>query len=614
MVFEEKRNLDSFQSKNGNIGPGKYEKFFNNGNSLIQNIAPFNISSERIFHPKKHNPGPGSYFKNEFNKSSVHINKIRTIKEQISDQFSMYNAMLFLKNKKIKNLKELKIDKNNKSQVQSLNFFNNNKINNNEKIKRIYIKILKQEKSNKTKFINPYLNLENIKETISTPNIFLKKMDKKKKGIIYKYNDLIKMDNKEKTSTNYSTTISNNCKSNQLTLSDENSKILKSNNSSIINLKLDKEGEKSDKLLPKIKSKKFKFIPKMKNWNKIMNNFEENNLINKLRNKFDIDIFTSYNNFFDNIPGPGYYSTRSYFDKYKILSKGNKNNNNLTSIQHNNNASTKNIKESKTKSEPYLIIENFTKNKTSFPNISKSKITLKESMSTNNIIKKLFELNKNETFLKLNNISTHYINTLNLGPGQYNIKSQFEQNNSKRFSFPLQKRFQNLKGKTTPGPGSYLPLENWKKNISNNLCQNNTKMNIEELKDNNSVTPDMCTYNPHLINSIEYKNFVNNSVTNSKIPFGSSQKRLSDEVNQINENIGPGIYFNNLTDFEMKNNKKRIQYNYNLEKSKSKKEKNKKKYKNNLQLLKDKIGPGSYINNNWIYNGWLKKTFNIKFV
>ena len=203
-----------------------------------------------------------------------------------------------------------------------------------------------------------------------------------------------------------------------------------------INLKVDKEGGKSQKLLPKIKSKKFKFIPKLKNWNKIMNNFEENNFINKLRNKFDIDIFASYNNFFDNIPGPGYYSTRSYFDKYKIKSKDYKNNN-FWSIQHNN-ISKKCKKELKKKSKPCLVVENFTKNKTSVPKKSKTKIALKDSMSTNNLLKKLFELNKNETFLKLNNTSTNYVNKLNLGPGQYNIKSQFEQINSKRYSFPLQ--------------------------------------------------------------------------------------------------------------------------------------------------------------------------------
>ena len=560
MVFEQKRNLDSIKSENENIILEKYEKSFINGNPFIQNIAPFNISTERILYTEKDNPGPGSYFKNEYNKSSIYTNKIRTIREQISEQFSMYNAMIYLKNKKIKSLKELKIDKNNKSQVQSLNYLNNN--NNNEKIKKIHIKILRKEKNNKNDVIIPYLKLENIKESVKTPSISGKKIDKKKKGIIYKYNDLIKMDLQEKTSTNYSTTISNNCKSSQLTLSDENSKILKTNNSSVINLKVDKEGGKSQKLLPKIKSKKFKFIPKLKNWNKIMNNFEENNLINKLRNKFDIDIFASYNNFFDNIPGPGYYSTRSYFDKYKIKSKDYKNNN-FWSIQHNN--------------------------------ISKK-------------CKK--ELKK----LKLNNTSTNYVNKLNLGPGQYNIKSQFEQINSKRYSFPLQKRFQNLKGIITPGPGSYLSLENWKKITSNNSYQNAPKINNEELKDNNNVNPDMCTYNPHIVNSIEYKNFAYNSISNSKVPFGSSQKRLSDEVNPNNEIIGPGTYFNNLTDFNLKYNKKRLLYNYTLEKNKTKKEKIKLKYKNNLQLLKDKTGPGSYINNNWIYNGWIKKTFNIKFV
>ena len=612
MVFQQIRDLDlnSITSETADIGPGKYETSFNNRNYLKQNKVPFNISIERILYSEKHNPGPGSYFKNEFNKSSIHINKARTIKEEISNQFPMYNAMLYIKNKKIKNLKELKIDKNNKSQVQSLNFSNND-INNNEKIKRTHILVLKQLKKDKNELIIPYLNLENIKESINTSNISGKKTNKKKKGIIYKYIDLIKMDNKEKNSTNYSTTTSNNYKSSQLTISDENSRILKTNNSSIINLKLEQEGEKNKKPLPKIKREQFKFIPKMKNWNKIMNNFEENNLINKLRNKFDIDIFTSYNNFFDIVPGPGYYSTRSYFDKYQIMSKESKNHN-LSSNQHNN-ITKKNKRELKMKIEPCLKIQNFTKKKTSFPNISKTNITLRESLISNNLIKKLFELNKTHTILKLNNTTNNYKNIINLGPGQYNLKSQFTRINSKKFTFPLQKRFQDFKGQTSPGPGSYLSLENWKKNKNNNLNQNNIKLNIEEIKEKN-ITPDMCSYNPHLINSIEYKNFVNNSMSNSKVPFGSSQKKFADKINPINEVIGPGTYFNNYTNLEGKNSNKRIKYHCIFEKQKTKKEKLKLLYKSNLQSLKDNIGPGSYINDKLKYNSWLKKTFNIKFV
>ena len=36
-------------------------------------------------------------------------------------------------------------------------------------------------------------------------------------------------------------------------------------------------------------------------------------------------------------------------------------------------------------------------------------------------------------------------------------------------------------------------------------------------------------------------------------------------------------------------------------------------YRNNLQIYKDKIGPGSY-NDNFIYNDWRKKTFNINYI
>ena len=72
------------------------------------------------------------------------------------------------------------------------------------------------------------------------------------------------------------------------------------------------------------------------------------------------------------------------------MSKESKNHN-LSSNQHNN-ITKKNKRELKMKIEPCLKIQNFTKKKTSFPNISKTNITLRESLISNNLIKKLFEL------------------------------------------------------------------------------------------------------------------------------------------------------------------------------------------------------------------------------
>lgn len=603
MVFQNIRNLNSFTIENEEIGPGKYEINLNTGNSLKQNMTPFNISNERKLHLENDNPGPGSYFQNEFNKG------IKTTKEKISNQFPMYNFMMLLNNKKKRNFNELKIDKTNKSQVQSLN--NLIYINNEEKKKFGHIEIIKRIKKNEN--IIPNLTLEKIKESISTPNSNMKKINNKKKRLLYKYINQSKIDNKDKTTSNYSTAISDNYKSKQLTLSDENSKVLKTNNSSVKNTNINKEGKKQFRLLPKIKRKSFKFFPKMKRWNKIMNNFEENILINKLRNKFEIDNFVSHSNFFDNTPGPGYYSTRSYFDKYQILSKK-KNKNDLSPNNQNNMIKKKEI-ESKMVIEPYIKIENYSKNKTFLHHLSNTKKALRESISSNNLIKKLLNLYKNESILQLNNTSTNYKNRtqLNLGPGQYNIKSQFEQNNTKRYSFPLQKRFEEINKKTTPGPGSYISLQNWKKDkkeISEHYVIN---LNLSELKDNNR-SPDMCTYNPHYINSIEYKNFVNNNSLNVKVPFGSSEKKLINKVEQTKEIIGPGTYFNTFTDFKDKNDKKTIRNYFTSEKFKVRKEIIKYFYRHNSQLLKDNIGPGSYINENSIYNNWSKKTFNIKFI
>ena len=206
MVFQNIRNLNSYSIENEEIGPGKYEINLKNGNSLKQNITPFNISTERKLHLENDNPGPGSYFQNEFNKDNIHKNEIKTTKEQISNKFPIYNFMMLLNNKQNRILNELKIDKSNKSQVQSLNNFFYFNIE--EKKKFGHIEIIKR--INKNENIIPNLTLENIKETINNSNSNIKKVHNKKKRLVYKYINQSKMDNKEKTTSNYSTAISDN--------------------------------------------------------------------------------------------------------------------------------------------------------------------------------------------------------------------------------------------------------------------------------------------------------------------------------------------------------------------------------------------------------------------
>ena len=129
----------------------------------------------------------------------------------------------------------------------------------------------------------------------------------------------------------------------------------------------------------------------------------------------------------------------------------------------------------------------------------------------------------------------------------------------------------------------------------------------------NNKKPDVWSYNPHILKSIEYDNLINYSnIVNTKAPFGSTGERLMKKYNSTPDIVGPGIYgFNNNIIYKKK---KRIRYKDKSEENERKKENIKILYKKALQLLKDKIGPGCYINRNKIYSDWYKKTFNSTYI
>ena len=71
-----------------------------------------------------------------------------------------------------------------------------------------------------------------------------------------------------------------------------------------------------------------------------------------------------------------------------------------------------------------------------------------------------------------------------MGPGKYNIKSQFDKTQI-YYSGPLEKRFFENSKKINPGPGEYLQLVDWGKNINENQAlKPNLYLNIKKNEDN----------------------------------------------------------------------------------------------------------------------------------
>ena len=617
IVFQSERNLDSFISDNTSIGPGQYETSSSNINSSsIQNLVPFNTSRERLIYSEEDNPGPGSYFKNNIYKKSSISKKIETTKEQVLNKYPMYNLMLLIKDKKKNDMRELKIDKENKNQVQQIKYSNEDKIE--QKNNKSTVLLIKKEKKEIKNLEKLNLSLESLK------SLFIKPIERKINDINNEkedkhFNDrsrVIKIKNKKFLYNNYSTNASSDININkQITSSEENSKSLFENNSFAFNLYNDKEPIIEKLLLKKIKKKTLKFRPKKIIWNNIKKNHETNSLNLKLIDEHLGNELKNYQNYFGKDPGPGYYSTRSSFDKYELFLKEYKKYN--FGSNQDRNLITTFKRAPKKKLVPNLKIDYLNKSKKPSPILSQSKVSLINSINTNDLMKILLELNQDNSniYTELKNSLIEYKNSkdLNIGPGQYNIKSQFEQKNKNKYSFPLEKRFFEFKGKTTPGPGTYLSLKNWNKynNDDDNIKKDEIKTILKEFKPKYQ-TPDFNSYNPHVLNSIEYQNFINNSMTRIKVPFGSSLKKFIDKANSTKDMIGPGSY--NICHFKKIKKKKIIKYPFISDKEKEKKEKLKILYKNALQLLREKMGPGKYIYNKSINNTWIKKTYNIKYI
>jgi len=215
------------------------------------------------------------------------------------------------------------------------------------------------------------------------------------------------------------------------------------------------------------------------------------------------------------------------------------------------------------------------------------------------------------------------------GPGEYTLKSftykpnKLKKNNvaSKAKFGSNEKRFAdviNNKWKySIPGPGYYNPDEDNKldmnkkftktfygKNIFNLIHKTNPLKNFSFRKKlNKDKIPPIGTYNPDLIFSIDYNNKKKVFETkNSKSAFETTfnkKKKIKNKIDKNNVNIGPGYYYHEKKQTNLKPSPQFYSSHYN----------NSDKWFKNSN---PNVGPGKYDIND--YYEWNKKSFNINFI
>ena len=239
---------------------------------------------------------------------------------------------------------------------------------------------------------------------------------------------------------------------------------------------------------------------------------------------------------------------------------------------------------------------------------------------------KLFPLSRKEQTINIKKYEKDLVNE-NMGPGKYDIKSQFDKTQI-YYSGPLEKRFFDNKKNIKPGPGEYLKLADWEKNIEENqkskqiLYLNNKKNENSEKKEekgrrydyiSKNDNPGVGNYNPHIVNSIKYDIISkDNKVSNLIAPFYSGQEKFLKKSSSTSDLLGPGSYFPNIN---IRNNifKKEDKKGNHIFKNEGIKKDNIRLLYNQMKLnLENQVGPGSYELNK--INDWHKKSFNSLYV
>ena len=668
------------QNSTGIIGPGEYsDSFLNSNENITQNIIPFNSKTERISEFAEHNNskiGPGYYYqskyssfiKNSFGKFNDRANKMG--KSGLFD-LALYRAINRKKTMKIKEKESLKIDKSNKNQVfNSSNVVNKNNISNiesknifsNKKIALVPTTLTKNrvssipsknfylgynlDNSGYLTMVNPS-SLENEKNKNSIKNINNKNyrnissykskingLDWSKMSKKIMYTDRIstidnsnihsnrKTNNNSSNINNYNNNSinENNIKKSNLTTISAYNAINKTNNkNNTLNYKANFtliHSTSNNSIGNNNESKEsFNEQSEISTLNKIYRSLSEETLTNIKHNKVKGILYKTnnknnhskfmdymsleeyvYDNLFNAEPGPGYYKEKSDFDKYLYLTKNKK-------VKYNFGSNTE------------RKYNSFSNSKNSFLGPG---CYFKED-NTPKKIHNFHPFNKKENIKNLKRIQKNFCID-NLGPGKYDIKSQFEKT-LKYYSGPLEKRFFN-KEKKTPGPGEYIQLYNWNdQNKDTNtkmfqfLTNTENKFKKENLKEDQGRqcyipkkdNPCVGDYNPHLLKSINYEIISkDNKISDLIAPFYSGQEKFPKKCASTSDLLGPGYYFPKK-DIKIVN-KKEKKLNQKILNDIFKAEIIKFSYNQNKNDMITNLGPGSYERDN--YRDWNKKSFN----
>ena len=663
IVIRSERDFKLSDNSSGKIGPGEYGKDNFLSENPHQNLAPFNSKSLRNYNfsdNRNYLLGPGSYYhpkqrsfiKKSFNRNHSSIESL--------NRKDLYNLALFKvvntkKSIKMKEQESLKIDKEDKSQV-----FNANNISNYSSMEvnlyspRRYFKILPTtltknrinsipsrehclgydfDQNGLPVIVDPQIIDKNNNEENEKSNINKKNIDKKINALDWSKmskkdiseNDITTKDNsinnnssriyynnntsKEMNRFSNATTNTSNYIRNRQISSKESSGIINRNRRNFLN-----SNESMTSLTNEITSDKNTSIIN----NKSLSDENTYGKVNKIKGhlykttkrdttkkepKISLEDFV-YNNLFKGDPGPGYYQEQSDFDKYYLIANKNRRFN-----FGSNEKRDKNI---------YNSSENINIGPGSY---------FKES-NTPKFKPKLFPLSRKEQTINIKKYEKDYVNE-NMGPGKYEIKSEFDKTQI-YYSGPLEKRFFNNIKKIGPGPGEYLQLSDWEKNIEENqksrqnlYLNNNKNEEKSEKKEEKgrhgyilkNENPGVGDYNPHIVNSIKYDIISkDNKVSNLIAPFLSGQEKFLKKSASTSDMLGPGSYFPNIDirrNILAKKDENKIG-NY-LFKNIGNKNNDIKMLYNQMKIyLENQVGPGSYQLQN--YNEWHKKSFNSLFV
>ena len=635
LILTSKRNSKIYRNKSSILSP---TSIFNDiSENIHQNRAPFNSKMEKFFElTKKRNSkiGPGAYYHQRQSSFIKRSFGKKTSSMEEKNRNELYNLALYkvinTKNSlKLNAQKSLIIDKENKSQVINSNNINSyneyNKSSSMDESKINYKLIpttLTKNRINSIPSKEHYLGydfdingLPIIVDSSST-NIFNKENEEKNNLKEKKINalDWSKMSKKEigVDSNNDITTKDNSININnnnnlteefyELTRSMSNinipntrKNIHKRNKnesiSSILNNELTTEKENSSNIFSSFSNI---HSPKIKNQIRYRS---PGRIFSKKKKSLEEFV---YDNIFKGDPGPGYYQCNSDFDKialYKYKNKNKKFNFGSNALRNDNLSNSNN-----------------------FPNLGPGSY-FKENNKPK-LKPDFYPLSRIEPRISMKKYEKYLYNQ-NVGPGKYDIKSQFDKTQF-YYSGPLEKRFFDNNKKIEIGPGEYLPLYDWSKNIQKEENKINKEKSYDRnIKNDNEETsgagrdsyimknenPGAGSYNPHIINSIHYDMISKeNKMSNLQIPFNSAQERFLNKSQTSSDLLGPGRYFpenKNIKSFIPKIDKNKGLYKITVKADKIKNILNQEKLDNYKRL-----GPGSYDLHN--YSEWHKKSFNAK--